>query len=99
MYWNQNIGDPIFMWILNTILMFVLIYSGYGITYKNKSKFRSYAGLSLLFYSLIEGLRWMRGVDYFHYYQDLATGFKGSYVTGNPEILYELFCKTFHSLG
>ncbi len=99
MYWNQNIGDPIFMWILNTILMFVLIYSGYGITYKNKSKFSSYAGLSLLFYSLIEGLRWMRGVDYFHYYQDLATGFKGSYVTGNPEILYELFCKTFHSLG
>lgn len=98
MFWNQNIGDPVVMWIFNTILMLVLIFSGYGITYKNKSKFNLYAGISLVFYSLIEGLRWMRGVDYFHYYQDLATGLKGSFVTENPEILYEWFCKAFHGL-
>lgn len=94
MQWNSNIGDPIVFWILKTILLFVLFYCGYNIS--NGNKYKKYALISTVFYSLIEGLRWMRGVDYWHYYQDIATNFKSIETTPNPEPIYKLFCTSFH---
>ena len=37
MFWNQDIGNPIIMWILKTILLLVLCYCGYGISYKKEN--------------------------------------------------------------
>lgn len=96
MLWNSNIGDPIILWIFKTILLFVLFYCGYHISNDRKDSFKKYAFVSTLFYSLIEGLRWMRGVDYWHYYQDIATNFKAIGTTPDPEPIYELFCTTFY---
>lgn len=97
--WNSNLGDPILLWILRTILVFVLLYCGYHISNENKENYRKYALISTIFYSLIEGLRWMRGVDYWHYYQDIATNFKGIGTTPDPEPLYKLFCNIFYYSG
>lgn len=94
MQWNSNMGDPIVFWILKTILLFVLFYCGYKIS--NGDKYKKYAIISTVFYSLIEGLRWMRGVDYWHYYQDIATNFRAIETTPNPEPIYKLFCTFFH---
>ena len=99
MYWNQSIGDPIIMWILKTVLLLVLLYCGYGISYKKQQNFLKYSICATLFYSLIEGLRWLRGVDYLHYYNDIATNFKEGMTTADPEFLYKIFCSWFHSTG
>lgn len=94
MQWNSNIGDPIVFWILKTILLFELFYCGYKIS--NGNKYKKYALISTVFYSLIEGLRWMRGVDYWHYYQDIATNFQAIETTPDPEPIYKLFCTLFY---
>ncbi len=97
MLWNSNIGDPIVLWIFKTILLFILFYCGYHISNDRKDNFKKYAYISTIFYSLIEGVRWMRGVDYWHYYQDIATNFKAIGTTPDPEPVYELFCTLFYN--
>lgn len=97
MQWSSNIGDPIVLWIFKTILLLVLFYCGYKISNGKKDLFNKYAIISTIFYSLIEGLRWMRGVDYWHYYQDIATNFKAIGTTSDPEPIYELFCVGFYN--
>ena len=61
-------------WFLRYFLLAVLIYSGWCITYRKdaESNFWYYSIPSIFAYSLIQGLRWNRGVDYPHYYQDLT---------------------------
>ncbi len=80
-----NIGDPFTYWILRIILLLVLLYCGWGISYRNEKFFNLYAIIALVFYSLIQGLRWNRGVDYHHYYSDLI----GRWETPDPEPVYE----------
>lgn len=99
MYWNQNIGDPIVMWLLKTLLLVVLFVCGYGISYRKHQNFLKYSICATSFYSLIEGLRWLRGVDYLHYYNDIATNFRDSMTTADPEFLYRTFCTWVHSTG
>ena len=96
MFWNQDIGNPIIMWILKTILLLVLYYCGYGISYKKENYFARYAILSIVVYSLIEGLRWNRGVDYWHYYRDIVTNFR--FATEEPEFLYKFFLYMIHQI-
>lgn len=97
MQWSSNVGDPIVLWIFKTILLFVLFFCGYQISKGNRDSLKKYAFISTIFYSLIEGLRWMRGVDYWHYYQDIATNFKAIETTSDPELIYELFCTGFYN--
>ena len=97
MYWNQNIGDPIVMWLLKTVLLVVLFVCGYGISYRKHQNFLKYSICATSFYSLIEGLRWLRGVDYLHYYNDIVTNFR--FATEEPEFLYKFFCDIIYFSG
>lgn len=94
---SANIGDPIIYWILRLILMATLIISGYGIS-KNEAKgslFWKWATPSLIAYSLIQGLRYMRGADYAHYMGDL----QGHLFTDYTDPLYLLWLNFFHFTG
>ena len=82
-------GDPILYWILRFIVLLSFFLSGYLISYKDKNgrNYWKYSSICIIFYSLIEGLRWNRGVDYPHYYQDL-TGKLGSSLTRRCKVAY-----------
>jgi hypothetical protein len=81
-----SIGSLFTYWLLKILLVSVLIFCGYGISYKQPRKFKIYAITAAIFYSLIQGLRWDRGADYMHYYHDLV----GRWDTPNPEFLYKI---------
>ena len=66
------------------ILLLTFIVCGYGISFGKKNYYYKYAVVAGLVYSLIEGLRWNRGQDYYHYYGDLM----GKLFTDNYEIGY-----------
>ena len=53
--------------ILKILLLIILVISGYGISKGNKRYFWFYALLSIVSYTVIQGLRYDRGVDYKHY--------------------------------
>lgn len=102
MFVGYGIGDPILYWILRISLLMILIYSGWGISYDNPKKFKKYAYIATIFYSVIQGLRWLRGADYPHYYNDLVTLFGlyeggiGYTITPEPEFLYRMFVTIFY---
>lgn len=84
--------DVTVYWILRFVLLGVLLFCGYGITYRNKNNyyFWNYAIFAIVVYSLIEGLRFDRGVDYAQY----ATELMGQwYIEGEREFLYDLLVK------
>jgi hypothetical protein len=80
------IGSLFTYWFLKILLVVVLFFCGYGISYGQKKEFNIYAIIVILFYSTIQGLRWNRGVDYMTYYNDLL----GQRATENPEFLYRI---------
>jgi hypothetical protein len=87
--------DSLFLyWFLKILLVTVLVFCGYGIAYKKPTNFSAYAIIAVIFYSLIEGLRWDRGMDYKHYYHDL----QGRWVTPNPEFLYKTIVYLFKDI-
>ena len=92
-----QIGDPIVYWSLRLLLLAILINSGWNISYKDKdgSNFWTNALPSIIAYSLIQGLRWNRGADYPHYYQDLT----GKLVTDYKESVYLLWIDFFKWTG
>lgn len=97
--WSSSTGDPFVYWFFHLLLLAVLTYCGWGIGNKPENKFGKYAWTAIIVFGLIEGLRWLRGPDYWHYYQDLATCFKAVECTSEPEFLYELWVNLFHSFG
>ena len=90
-------GDPILYWILRFIVLLSFFLSGYLISYKDKNgrNYWKYSSICIIFYSLIEGLRWNRGVDYPHYYQDLT----GKLFTDYDEIVYWGWIQFFKFTG
>lgn len=80
-------------------LTLLLTFCGYGISKDDdkQSHFKLYAWIAGVSYSLIEGLRWLRGADYYHYYMDLETNFKSGYCTSDPEPVYEWWVNLFYS--
>ena len=106
MFLGYGVGDPIVYWILRILLLLILIYCGWGISYGNPTHYKKYAWLAGSVYSLIQGLRWLRGADYPHYYNDIVT-LLGKYkaeglpavVTEEPEFLYKLWCTIFYYSG
>lgn len=104
MAWGYGIGNPILYWIIRVILLCILTFCGFGIgRYPKQSKKFTY--IAALFYSLIQGLRWLRGIDYAHYYNDIVSLFGkfsgqiGHGITPNPEPLYKLWVYIFHYTG
>lgn len=63
------LGDITIYWIINLFLFAVILFCSYNISYlRNNQSFRLYALIIIVFYAIIEGLRWDRGVDYYGYY-------------------------------
>lgn len=103
MFLGYGVGDPIIYWILRIFLLGVLVYCGWGISFDNPHRYKKYAWFTGITYSLIQGLRWLRGVDYPHYYNDIVTllgQFKSdrlpAVVTNEPELLYKIWCTVFY---
>lgn len=102
MNWSSSTGDPTVYWTFYVLLTLILTYCGWGISNDDEKQthFKKYAWIAGVSYSLVEGLRWLRGADYYHYYQDLATNFKDfSACTPDPEFLYKIWVNLFYSTG
>ncbi len=106
MWEGTGIGDPLIYWALRIILLCSLVFCGWGISYGKSQDYKKYSFIAVVFYSLIIGLRWMRGADYYHYYNDIVTLF-GQYaglygrgtITLEPEFLYDCWVTLFYYSG
>lgn len=101
MNYSVTTGDPTIYWTLYVLLTLILTFCGWGISKddEKQSQFNKYAWIAGISYSLIEGLRWLRGADYYHYYMDLDTNFKATVCTPDPEPIYEWWVNLFHMTG
>lgn len=99
MNYSVSTGDPAIYWTFYVLLTLILVFCGWGISKddEKQSQFNKYAWIAGISYFLIEGLRWLRGADYYHYYMDLDTNFKARVCTPDPEPIYELWVNVFHS--
>lgn len=93
----NSVGDPILFWVLRLVVFLSLLYSGYLISYKdNEGKsYWKYSSIGIIVYSLVEGLRWNRGIDYPHYYQDIT----GKLFTDYSETVYVWWTELFKFTG
>lgn len=85
-------------WFFRLLLFTIFVFCGWGISYKNKdNQYFWYFGLfAILSWTLIEGLRYGRGPDYFHYSDELI----GKWDLGvDREPMYQLFVNLYRSLG
>lgn len=91
------LGDPITYWIIRVSLIALLLVCGYNISYKDKdgTRFWRWSIPAWIAYSLIEGLRYMRGQDYYHYMGDL----QGDLFTEYRDMLYVWWLDFFHATG
>lgn len=90
------LGDIILYRTLCFLLFLTLLICGWGISKDNKQKnFWKFASIATFFYTFIEGLRWGRGVDYFHYQQDLTSALFADY----DEPIYLLWIDFFKITG
>lgn len=79
-------------WMCRLFLLGIMVFCGWGISYKNKDNnyFWYYAIPIIIFYTLIQGLRFDRGADYPHYAQELQYDlYAGTNIT--REFLYDIF--------
>jgi len=97
LFYYSSIGDPILFWVLRLVVFLSLLLSGYLITFKDKDGkwYWKYSSIGIIIYSLVEGLRWNRGVDYPHYYQDLT----GKLFTDYSEYVYVWWTELFKFTG
>ena len=76
MQWSSSTGEPVIYWLIYIVLTLILTICGHKISsLRVKLKQIKIAIFAGIFYSLVEGLRWLRGADYYHYYSDLAFNF------------------------
>lgn len=97
--YSTSTGDPTVYWFFYILLLSILLFCGYRISKGGDLEFKKFAKIAIVSFGLIEGLRWLRGADYWHYYQDLATCFKDSVCTPEPELLYDLWVNLFYLTG
>lgn len=79
-------------WTLRLFLLAIMVICGWGITYKNRDNnyYWYYAVPIIIFYTLIQGLRYDRGVDYPHYAEELQNDiYAGTHLS--REFLYDIF--------
>lgn len=86
-------GNPFLYWTLKSLLLIILFYVGYKISFKDKKgvNYWSNCAIAIVAYSLEIGLRWNRSFDYPHYYQDLT----GALYINYSDILYLLWIDFF----
>lgn len=85
-------------WFFRLLLFAIFIFCGWGISYKNKDNhyFWYYGLLAILSWTLIEGLRYGRGPDYYHYSDELIGVWT---LDKSREPLYQLFINFYRSSG
>ena len=95
-YVNPNFGDPTIYWFLRLILFSSLFVTGYYVTYLMKDIKKYWFAVTpvMVLYTLIEGLRYLRGWDYPHYMYDLTKGLWSSY----SEPIYIMWANAFRQL-
>ncbi|MDE6199105.1 MAG: EpsG family protein [Muribaculaceae bacterium] len=85
-------------WGLRLFLVAVIVFCSWGITYKNRDNnyYWYYALPIIVFYTLIQGLRFDRGVDYPQYADELEYDiYAGNNIT--REFLYDVFVMFFRN--
>lgn len=94
------LDNPSVYWVLRIFLLCAMVFCGYGISYKNNGNkyFWYYAIVIIAAYTLIEGLRYNRGVDYAHYAAELQRDiYAGDGLSREP--LYDFIVLFFRSTG
>ena len=79
-------GNISVYWGLIFLLTFILFLCGSAISKKRGVNTNFYFGVAILSFALVEGLRWMRGTDYYDYYSLVLNG------TANARITEPVFC-------
>lgn len=85
-------------WFFRLLLFAIFVFCGWGISYKNKDNnyFWYYGLLAIVSWMFIEGLRYGRGPDYYHYSDELVGKWDLEF---DREPLYQLFVDLYRSLG
>lgn len=85
-------------WFFRLLLFAIFVFCGWGISYKNKDNnyFWYYGLLAIVSWMFIEGLRYGRGPDYFHYSDELIGKWDLEFTR---EPLYQLFVDFYRSSG
>lgn len=92
---SRHFGNPIVYWIIIIFLYLVLFITGYKAKFCNKKDYWKICFPAIMLYSIIEGIRYGRGTDFFHYMYDLQNGVWTDY----SELVYLLWIKFYHSLS
>lgn len=90
--------------LLKTSLFFILLITGYNLSKQenlNSKRYWIIASISIIAYSLIEGLRYDRGIDYMNYKKifEYSLNIQGNEIDGQIESLFLIFNKFFRFLG
>lgn len=93
--WSSSTGNPTVYWFFYLLLLSILLLCGYRISKDGYVEFKKFEHLAIASFEHIEGLRWLRGTDYWHYYQDLVTCFKDPVCTPERELLCETWVNLF----
>lgn len=104
LYEGTGVGSPFIFFAARFLVLLVLCIAGYGISYGKPENFKKYAWFAGIVYSLVEGLRWLRGADYCHYYNDIVTNlgenpmnlYGERIITPEPELIYQLWINFFN---
>ena len=88
---SSDVGDVKVYWTLQIVFYLSMIICGRGISFSNRIVSNRYCIATVVIFSVYEGLRWLRGADYAHYYTDLTKGI----VSSDPEPLYRLIVSIF----
>ena len=85
---------------LRTSLFFILLVTGYNLSKREGLSSKNYwiiASISIIAYSLIEGLRYDRGTDYMHYKRlfEYSLNLQAYWESDKIEPLFQIFNKFF----
>jgi hypothetical protein len=85
-------GEVLVYIILKMLLLLIFIFCGYGISMQKKEHFWNYSIVAVIAYSLIQGLRYGRGIDY--------EGYEYTYIhQEGSDFLFRLINQTCYMLG
>lgn len=88
---SPDVGNVTVYWVLQIIFYLLMAYLGYKITKSKGKLLNRFCNFTIAYFSIYEGLRWLRGADYAHYYADLTEGL----LYDNKELLYKLIVEVF----
>ncbi len=88
---SPDVGNVTVYWTLQIIFYLIMAFLGNKITKTEGKALNKYCNFTIAYFSIYEGLRWLRGADYANYYADLTEGL----LYDNKEPLYKLIVEIF----